>query len=168
MQLVPFDANNPEHVHATYDILKARFQNDDRINIDRKALPSVEEHVSYITSGRYKYYYISICNGIIVGIIYIIAHNNEFGTFLHLKNARKVYKECKDTLDKSIGTIDVNGRKVTKMVYYFGLLSFRTLLEKHPDLKKITARVKYNNNLSRQFAEFGYKFKPKYIYYEYE
>ena len=166
MQLIPLDINNETHIDITYEILVSRFRNE-RINIDGCNLPTREQHIDRLKSGIYKYYYLYQYREYFVGIIYIIEPNNEFGTFLHLKNALSAYRKYKNEIDRDIGTVIIDKKKITRMVYFFGVISFRAFREKHPDLQPLTAKVKYDNIMSKRFAEYGLMFKPKYVYYEY-
>jgi hypothetical protein len=167
MQLIPIDTTNQEHINFTYEILCARFGNK-YVNIDAGEIPTIEQHKKLLESDRYLYYYIIQFNNVNVGIQYIIREKNEIGYLLHLKNAVSVYKKNKHTFSEEEKGIIVGNQRVKKMFYFFGDMAFKLLLDMHPDLTEITSRVNYYNHKSAEGTEFGYGFKPKYIYYEFK
>lgn len=169
MQLIPLDINDSEHIDFTYEILQARF-NTDFININKDAIiPSREQHLEYLKGDRYRYYYIINIGDINIGTMYVLRENDQLGFFVHAQRAIKYYKHFKKILSYSIAETTVDDYPVKKITYLISKIAFDKLIELHRnDLQKFTSRICYDNKKSRECTEFILKFKPKYVYYEYE
>lgn len=169
MQLIPLDVTNSEHIDFTYEILQARF-NADFININKTLpIPSMEQHLEYLNSDRYKYYYIINVGDINIGTMYVLRENTQLGFFVHAQRAVKYYKTIKKILSYSIAETTAGDYPVKKITYLISKLALDKLIELHRDeLRVLTSRVCYDNKKSRECTEFVLKFKPKYVYYEYD
>ncbi len=73
---------NDQDLKFTYDLLKKRFSANRRINILDHPLPSYDQHVGYIQSDRYEYYYIVSFNNIEFMVVYTIRDSKEAGYFI--------------------------------------------------------------------------------------
>lgn len=70
-----------------YQLLKER---DDTINISHQKMPTMEEHLRFVESRPYQYWYLIIANDLYVGAVYL-SKNNEIGVGILKKNHRKGY-----------------------------------------------------------------------------
>jgi len=98
INLVEIDTTDLKDQLFLYEIVKFRFSKSDIINIKYKnstSLPTFEQHVAYINSGKYKKIYRINFKDVTIGSIYIDKYNVN-GTFLLpnlLKEAIKTYRE---------------------------------------------------------------------------
>jgi len=163
MQLIPLDVNNKEHIDITYEILLQRFKND-HINIYDIQVPTVEQHVATLSGDTFKHFYFIEHDNMLLGYIYIKNKDNEYGYFVNYKKAARVYKSNRHTFSEE----DTAGHSgAMKMWIFYAEISLRLLLERHPEIKKITAKINSNNRKSMLCAEHGVNFKPIYTYYEF-
>lgn len=70
----------PEAAKILYEILKDR-STDEHVNISHRKLPSWVEHLKFMKSRPYRYWYVIESNGQAVGTVYL-SKRNEIGIFL--------------------------------------------------------------------------------------
>jgi hypothetical protein len=138
INLVKIDTNNIEDQLFLYEIVKFRFLKPDIVNIKYKhsaCLPSFEEHVAYINSGKYKKIYRINFKDLTIGSIYIDKDNIN-GTFLLPSLLKKAVKTYKDDFKK-----EREQSAFTKTAHI-------KLFELHPDVEYHYATANPKNTLS--------------------
>jgi len=145
--LVLLDPKKIEDQIYTYDTLKFRWSKTDLIHIKYKApkeMPSFEEHVKYINSGKYKAIYKIMLENFPVGQIHL-DNTNFTGTFLIpslLKTAIKYFKSK---------NIFINHLDLTPKL-------FLDLAKRHTDVEVFYASVNPNSTLSvNALSKYGYE-----------
>jgi len=135
-----------------YDILKYRWSNQ-FINLYDEKIPSFEEHVNYLCSGKYKKHYKVKLGDIIIGSVYIDC-NNTWGIFILpslLKIALKKYKKENTEL--------YNNKQ------HLSYLVLKNLVKLNPNITSFYAKVNSKNTLSLN-ALLNAGFTPKTIIFE--
>ena len=141
------DTNKKDDQNFLYEILKFRWNNADIINTKYKTsknLPTFEEHIKFITSGKIKAFYRAKLGDCVIGMI-AIDRENVNSTFIMpnlLKKALKIYKNEEKEIDHTS----------------LALLMHKRLFEKHPEVNIHFARVNPKNIQSlRSLLKHGYE-----------
>jgi uncharacterized protein YneF (UPF0154 family) len=128
-----------------YDILKYRWSKSNLINIKFKhsdKVPTFEDHVKHINSGKYKKIYKILLRNKAIGMIYIDIFNVN-GTFIIPTLLKKVLKE----------NGPINNKKMS-----LSQATHTELFKKHPEVEVHFATVNPKNLLSiSNLLEFGYE-----------
>jgi hypothetical protein len=128
-----------------YDVLKFRWSKADIINIKYKhspSLPSFEEHVEYLNSGKYKQIYKVLYKNIPIGMVYI-DNSNVNGTFIVPALLKAALKKAGPLENKKVG---------------LSAAIHMELYKKHPDIELHYATVNPKNVLSlSNLIEYGYE-----------
>jgi hypothetical protein len=141
--LLKLNTFKTEDQEFLYEVLKFRWSKAN-INIKYKhseQLPSFEEHVKYINSGKFKKFYKIHLHEFPIGMIYIDV-NNINGTFL-----------LPDLLKKAIKNVDMSDIKDTLTAKIHS-----ALFKDNPEVELHYATVNPNNTLSlKALLENGYE-----------
>ncbi len=139
---------NEEDQKFLYDILLFRWKNKDIINIKYKVsekLPTFQEHVDLLKSGKYKVFYKIIANDIPIGTVFI-DKNDVNGTFIIPSLLRKVFKKYKGC------TMNIEGMPLSSYIH-------KQLFALHPEIEIHYASVNPKNKLSlNNLIDNGYEF----------
>jgi len=158
--LVKLDTSDKEDQKFLYEILKFRWSKP-YINIKYKhsnQLPSFEDHVKYINSGKFKKFYKIYLQEYPIGMIYIDI-NNVNGTFLlpHLlkKAIQNVdIRDVKDTLTARIHSALFKDNPEVELHYATvnpnNTASLSALLENGYEMVEYTLAFKTKNGLGAQ------------------
>jgi hypothetical protein len=130
-----------------YEILKFRWKHKKTINIKYKVsneIPSFDDHVKNLLSGKYKVFYKILANEIPIGVVFI-DNNDVNGTFVipeFLKKAFKTYKGQK---------LNIQDKTLSAYIHI-------ELFKLHPEIKVHFASVNPNNTMSvNALIENGYE-----------
>lgn len=140
VNLLSVDSQNEEHQKFLYEIIKYRWENHDIVNISYRTnstTPTFEEHVSALTSSRYKHHYIIKLGDVKIGSAYIDKEDT-YGMFFlpkYLKLALKTYGKENTELDTRPEPISV--------------VAFKCMIALHPEITLYYATVNPKNTLSR-------------------
>jgi hypothetical protein len=159
------DVNNKYDIDFTYDLLQMRF-NLEYINIKKHDLPSYNEHVENLKSGKYRYYYICSFEDIDILTMYVINKGPELGAFIHPRNFYQGIKKYPDHMpDSAINTATPDIPKSWQISAYHGKMFLNKILKAHPELlTTLESTVNYNNAWSKYNTE-ALGFNPAYIFY---
>ena len=145
--LVLLDTTKLEDQVYTYETLKFRWSKDNLIHIkykNPKSIPTFEEHLAYINSGKYKAIYKIMLGNFPVGQIHLDS-SNFTGTIIMPSLLRIALKYFKTQ------NIDINPLDLTPKIFY-------DLYEKHKDVEVFYASVNPTNTLSMNaLLKYGYE-----------
>jgi len=136
------DISNEEDIIFTYEVLKYRFANVDKQQINyksRKDLPSYEEHITQLKANNYKGLYKIMIESYPLGTIHVNQHD-EVGIFFLPSLVKNALKNCKKNNIK----VDID---------YLSLQSFIQLYKHHPEIERYYCSVNPSNHLSIKALE---------------
>lgn len=133
------DLENANDQIFLYDIIKFRWRHKDVVNIKYKTsniIPSFEDHIKNLKSGKYKGIYKIYLYENLIGMIYIDV-NNFNGTFLLPDLIKKAIKDLKQK------NIKIDKDEITPQIHI-------ELFKKHKDVEIHYASINPENKLSFQ------------------
>jgi len=137
ISLIKIDLENIEDQKFLYEILKFRYSKSNIINVKYKCssnLPSFEDHVKYITSGKYKIFYKINFGDITIGSVYVDKRDIN-GTIIIPSKLKKALKKYKDK------DLEISKMPISALIHF-------NLFKLHPEIETHYASVNPNNILS--------------------
>lgn len=144
INIIPLDVDNKQHVDFTYEILKERTKCTGSCIVPFH-LPSYEDHVINLKSSGYICYYILSYRNIMYGVEYVDRSYRYAIYYIRgmLKSIVRQYKDDPEIKSKEYRAVLV------------------LLLERHPEIKQLTAEINVANSVSFEGAK-RLGFKPSY------
>lgn len=141
------DVNNYDDQVFLYDVLKFRWDKSEIINVKYRCsdvFPTFEQHVSYITSGKYKVFYKVYFGDVTIGSVYIDKQDIN-GTIIIPSELKKALKRYKGE------ELEIHHTQISALIHI-------RLYELHPEIEIHYASVNPNNTLSMNaLLENGYE-----------
>lgn len=144
LDLEELDPKVKQDQEFLYEIIKYRWSKHNIINVTYKnssEIPTFEQHITYLNSGKYKKLYKVLLGEIAIGSTYI-DNNNFLGMFIlptYLKIALKKYKN--EDID-----FKINNKHI-------GSIIFKLTCDKNKDIKKFYGSGNPDNTLSLNIAK---------------